>query len=77
MNREIILVVDDVEDIRTFVKEALTPEGYEVIEAASGILDPFSSCRVVGRSVTKGYSSLMWSTRAVRASCRIQSQALL
>lgn len=36
MNREIILVVDDVEDIRTFVKEALTPEGYEVIEAASG-----------------------------------------
>jgi two-component system response regulator RegX3 len=36
MSREIILVVDDVEDIRTFVKEALMPEGYEVIEAASG-----------------------------------------
>lgn len=36
MSKERILVVDDVEDIRTFVKEALTPEGYEVIEAADG-----------------------------------------
>ena len=36
MNKECILIVDDVEDIRTFVKAALTPEGYEVIEAANG-----------------------------------------
>lgn len=36
MNKERILVVDDVEDIRTFVKEALTPEGFDVIEAADG-----------------------------------------
>lgn len=36
MSKERILVVDDVEDIRTFVKEALTPEGYEIIEAADG-----------------------------------------
>jgi DNA-binding response OmpR family regulator len=37
MGKERILVVDDVEDIRTFVKAALTPEGYEVIEAADGV----------------------------------------
>lgn len=36
MNKELILVVDDNEDIRFFVKEALTPEGYEVVEAADG-----------------------------------------
>lgn len=37
MGKERILVVDDVEDIRTFVKAALTPEGYEVVEAADGV----------------------------------------
>lgn len=31
-----ILIVDDVADIRRFVTEVLTPEGYEVIEAARG-----------------------------------------
>ena len=36
MGREQILVVDDNEDIRFFVKSALTPEGFEVIEAANG-----------------------------------------
>lgn len=36
MSKDRILVVDDVEDIRTFVKAALTPEGYEVVEAADG-----------------------------------------
>jgi DNA-binding response OmpR family regulator len=37
MSKERILVVDDVEDIRTFVKAALTPEGYDVVEAADGV----------------------------------------
>ena len=34
MSKEKILIVDDVADIRLFVKAALTPEGFEVIEAA-------------------------------------------
>jgi DNA-binding response OmpR family regulator len=36
MARELILVVDDVADIRYFVKAALAPEGFDVIEAADG-----------------------------------------
>lgn len=36
MNKEKILVVDDVADIRYFVKAALAPEGFDVIEAANG-----------------------------------------
>jgi DNA-binding response OmpR family regulator len=36
MGKDQILVVDDNEDIRFFVKSALTPEGFEVIEAADG-----------------------------------------
>jgi DNA-binding response OmpR family regulator len=37
MKRELILIVDDVADIRNFVKAALTPEGFDVIEAADGV----------------------------------------
>jgi DNA-binding response OmpR family regulator len=36
MNKDQILVVDDNEDIRFFVKSALSAEGFEVIEAANG-----------------------------------------
>ena len=36
MSKDQILVVDDNEDIRFFVKSALMPEGFEVIEAADG-----------------------------------------
>jgi DNA-binding response OmpR family regulator len=36
MSKDQILVVDDNEDIRFFVKSALIPEGFEVIEAANG-----------------------------------------
>jgi DNA-binding response OmpR family regulator len=36
MKRELILIVDDVADIRNFVKAALTPEGFDVIEAVNG-----------------------------------------
>ena len=36
MNKDQILIVDDNEDIRFFVRAALTPEGFEVIEAADG-----------------------------------------
>lgn len=36
MSKAQILVVDDNEDIRFFVKTALTPEGFDVIEAADG-----------------------------------------
>lgn len=36
MNKDQILVVDDNEDIRFFVRAALTPEGFDVIEAADG-----------------------------------------
>jgi len=36
MSKDQILVVDDNEDIRFFVKSALTPEGFEVIEAVDG-----------------------------------------
>jgi DNA-binding response OmpR family regulator len=36
MSRDQILIVDDNEDIRFFVRNALTPEGFEVIEAADG-----------------------------------------
>ena len=36
MVKDQILVVDDNEDIRFFVRAALTPEGFEVIEAADG-----------------------------------------
>jgi two-component system response regulator ResD len=36
MNKEQVLVVDDNEDIRFFVRNALTPEGFSVIEAADG-----------------------------------------
>ena len=40
-----ILVVDDVADIRLFVKATLTPEGFEIIEAANGVqaIDLFHS----------------------------------
>ena len=36
MAKDQIPVVDDNEDIRFFVRAALTPEGFEVIEAADG-----------------------------------------
>lgn len=36
MTKDQILIVDDNEDIRFFVKTALSPEGFEVIEAANG-----------------------------------------
>ena len=36
MNKDKILIVDDNEDIRFFVRTALTPEGFDVIEAADG-----------------------------------------
>jgi two-component system OmpR family response regulator len=36
MSKSQILIVDDNEDIRFFVKSALTPEGFEVIEAENG-----------------------------------------
>ena len=36
MAKDLILIVDDVADIRYFVKAALAPEGYDVIEAANG-----------------------------------------
>jgi DNA-binding response OmpR family regulator len=36
MSKDQILIVDDNEDIRFFVKAALTPEGFDVIEAADG-----------------------------------------
>jgi DNA-binding response OmpR family regulator len=36
MSRDKILVVDDNEDIRIFVRAALTPEGFDVIEASNG-----------------------------------------
>lgn len=37
MNRDQILIVDDNEDIRFFVKAALAPEGFDVVEAKDGI----------------------------------------
>lgn len=37
MAKEQVLIVDDNEDIRFFVKTALTPEGFDVIEASDGI----------------------------------------
>lgn len=36
MNNDQVLIVDDNEDIRFFVRTALTPEGFEVVEAADG-----------------------------------------
>jgi two-component system response regulator ResD len=36
MNDETVLIVDDVADIRYFVKAALAPEGFRIIEAANG-----------------------------------------
>ncbi len=36
MSRDQILIVDDNEDIRIFVGAALTPEGFDVIEASNG-----------------------------------------
>jgi len=36
MSKDLILVVDDVADIRYFVKAALAPEGYDLIEASNG-----------------------------------------
>lgn len=36
VSKDRVLIVDDNEDIRFFVKTALTPEGFEVIEAANG-----------------------------------------
>ena len=36
MAKERVLIVDDVADIRNFVKAALSPEGFDVIEAANG-----------------------------------------
>ncbi len=36
MSRDQILVVDDNEDIRIFVRAALTPEGFDVIDASNG-----------------------------------------
>jgi DNA-binding response OmpR family regulator len=37
MSKDQILIVDDNEDIRFFVRSALSPEGFEVVEAANGI----------------------------------------
>jgi DNA-binding response OmpR family regulator len=36
VSKERILIVDDNEDIRFFVRSALTPEGYQIIEAEDG-----------------------------------------
>ena len=36
MNNETILIVDDNEDIRNFVRLVLEPEGYRIIEAVDG-----------------------------------------
>jgi DNA-binding response OmpR family regulator len=36
MSKDQILIVDDNEDIRFFVRSALSPEGFEVVEAANG-----------------------------------------
>ncbi len=36
MGNDQVLIVDDNEDIRFFVRSALTPEGFDVIEAADG-----------------------------------------
>lgn len=36
MSNDQVLIVDDNEDIRFFVRSALTPEGFDVIEAADG-----------------------------------------
>lgn len=36
MSKDRVLIVDDNADIRFFVKTALTPEGFDVIEAANG-----------------------------------------
>jgi DNA-binding response OmpR family regulator len=36
MSKDQILIVDDNEDIRFFVRAALTPEGFDVIEASDG-----------------------------------------
>ena len=36
MSKDQVLIVDDNEDIRFFVRNALTPEGFEVVEAADG-----------------------------------------
>ncbi len=36
MSKDQVLIVDDNEDIRFFVRSALTPEGFDVIEAADG-----------------------------------------
>jgi DNA-binding response OmpR family regulator len=36
MNKHRVLIVDDVADIRYFVKAALTPEGFDVVEAENG-----------------------------------------
>lgn len=36
MSKHRVLIVDDVADIRYFVKAALTPEGFDVVEAANG-----------------------------------------
>lgn len=38
MAKDQILIVDDNEDIRFFVRAALTPEGFDVIEAANGTI---------------------------------------
>ena len=37
MSKETILIVDDVEDIRNFVRATLEPEGFTVIEASDGL----------------------------------------
>lgn len=46
MSKDQILIVDDNEDIRFFVKAALTPEGFDVIEAVNGneALKIFKKC---------------------------------
>ena len=47
MQRELVLVVDDNEDIRTFVRASLEGEGFRVIESIDGesALEKFSESK--------------------------------
>lgn len=70
MSRNVILIVDDNEDIRTFVRVALETEGYEVVEAVNGTmaLSIFEECHasIVILDVSMGQPSGLEVCREIR-----------
>ncbi len=65
----VVLVVDDEDSVRFFVRRTLTREGHEILEAGNGQegLDFFTSGRRIDVIITDGRMAVMDGPRFIRA----------